>query len=70
MRREFVPAIYLMASQRKGTTYLGVTSNLLQRVAQYHAGTFDGLTRQHSVKRLVWFERHATMEQAILRESG
>ena len=68
MQREFTPAVYLMASQRNGTTYLDVTSNLLQRVAQHRAGTFDGFTKQHNVKRLVWFERHATMEHAILRE--
>ncbi len=68
MQREFTPAVYLMASQRNGTTYLGVTSNLLQRVAQHRAGTFDGFTKQHNVKQLVWFEWHATMEHAILRE--
>ena len=68
MRRDFLPTVYLMASRRNGTLYVGVTSNLLQRIAQHRGGTFDGFTRDYSVERLVWFEQHATMEQAILRE--
>jgi putative endonuclease len=68
MHEDFAPAVYLMASGRNGTTYLGVTSNLAQRVYQHRAGTFDGFTKQHGVKMLVWFEQHGTMEQAIQRE--
>lgn len=68
MHCDFAPAVYLLASRRNGTLYLGVTSNLPQRVAQHRAGTFDGFTKQYGVKRLVWFEPHSTMEQAILRE--
>jgi putative endonuclease len=68
MRRDFDPAVYLFASRRNGTLYLGVTSNLPQRVAQHRAGTFDGFTREHRIKILVWFEMHETMENAIIRE--
>ena len=58
----------MLASQRNGTLYCGVTSNLLVRIAQHRDGTFGGFTVQYSVKRLVWFEHHATMEESILRE--
>ncbi len=68
MTRNITPAVYLMASKRNGTLYLGVTSNLLQRVAQHRAGTLGGFTVAHNVKTLVWFETHPTMESAILRE--
>ena len=62
------PAIYIMASKRNGTLYTGVTSDLIQRIHQHREGLISGFTRDHGVKRLVWFEQHATMEQAILRE--
>jgi putative endonuclease len=68
MTRDFAPTVYLMASRRNGTLYLGVTSNLLQRIAQHRAGTPGGFTEVHKVKILVWFEPHPTMESAIVRE--
>jgi len=68
MKREFAPATYMMASRRNGTLYIGVTSNLLQRIAQHREGVFGGFTARHGVKQLVWFEQHATMEHAITRE--
>ena len=58
----------MLASQRNGTLYTGVTSNLLARIAQHREGAIPGFTRRYGVKRLVWFEQHATMESAILRE--
>ena len=66
--REFQPTVYLLASKRNGTLYIGVTSNLMQRVQQHREGAIAGFTREYSVRSLVWFEQHATMEQAILRE--
>lgn len=45
-----------------------MTSNLLARIHQHRDGTFEGFTKDHGVKRLVWFEQHATMEHAITRE--
>ena len=68
MQRDLDPAVYLLASRRNGTLYAGVTSDLILRIAQHREGTFGGFTREHGVKRLVWFEQHATMEHAILRE--
>ena len=68
MHPDFQPMVYIMASQRNGTLYIGVTSNLLQRIAQHRAGTFGGFTSKYAVKLLVWFEPHSTMEHAITRE--
>ncbi len=68
MPREIAPVTYLMVSARNGTMYVGVTSNLLQRVVQHRAGTFEGSGKQYGTKTLVWFEPHATMEHAIIRE--
>ena len=57
-----------MASRRNGTPYTGVTSDLLQRIAQHREGLIGGFTKRHQIKRLVWFEPHETMESAIVRE--
>lgn len=68
MKRDFQPAVYMMANQRNGTIYVGVTSNLPQRVSQHREGMIDGFTQRHGCKLLVWYEPFATMELAILRE--
>jgi putative endonuclease len=68
MRHEFAPCVYILASRRDGTLYTGVTSGLPVRVYQHRVGAVPGLTREYGVKLLVWFEQHATMESAILRE--
>jgi len=57
-----------MASRRNGTLYIGVTSNLVQRVWQHKHDVVDGFTSQYGVHRLVWFEQHETMASAIARE--
>ena len=62
------PAVYILASWRNGTIYIGVTSDLLARIIQHRAGSFGGFTTLYDVKRLVWFEMAATMEGAIGRE--
>ncbi len=64
------PCVYLLASQRNGTLYVGVTSSLVQRVWQHREGLADGFTRKYGVKSLVWYEQHATMESAIQREKA
>jgi putative endonuclease len=66
--REWQPAVYLMASGRNGTLYVGVTSNLVQRAAQHREGGIPGFTSRHECKSLVWFEVHADMTAAITRE--
>ncbi len=68
LHTEKQPAVYILASQRNGTLYIGVTSNLCQRVWQHRNDLVPGFTRQYGVHRLVFFELHATMESAIARE--
>ncbi|RDE05811.1 GIY-YIG nuclease family protein [Sphingomonas aracearum] len=62
------PAIYIMASGRNGTLYVGVTSNLPRRAWEHRTGVIDGFTKRYGCKLLVWFEAAETMEAAILRE--
>lgn len=60
--------VYILASQPRGTLYVGVTNNLIRRVWQHREGQADGFTQRYAVKRLVWFEEHADIAEAILRE--
>ena len=65
------PAIYIMASGTNGinsTLYIGVTSNLVQRVWQHRTGACDGFTRRYGCTRLVHFEQYDDMLTAIARE--
>ena len=64
------PCVYILASRARGTLYIGVTSNLGQRVWQHKNDLVDGFSKAHRVHDLVWFELHATMESAILREKA
>ncbi|MXO58985.1 GIY-YIG nuclease family protein [Altererythrobacter salegens] len=68
MKREFQPAVYIVANRRNGAIYTGVTSDLVQRIWQHREGVADGFTKQYGCKMLVWYESHSTMEYAILRE--
>ena len=60
--------VYIMASRRNGTIYIGVTSDVTKRVWEHREGMIEGFTKKHGCKMLVWFERHDTIEAAILRE--
>ena len=64
------PAVYIMASKRHGTLYIGVTSDLKQRVWQHLEGVVEGFTTKYQVKKLVWYELHETMVSAIQREKN
>jgi putative endonuclease len=64
------PCVYLLASARNGTLYVGVTSNVLQRVWQHKNELVPGFTRDRQVSLLVWFEQHLTMESALNREKA
>jgi putative endonuclease len=64
------PCVYLLASRHYGTLYTGVTSDLLRRVSQHREDVIDGYTKKYHVHRLVWFEHHATMPEAIAREKS
>ena len=59
---------YILASRKHGTLYIGVTNDLVRRVREHRDGLLAGFTRKYGVKLLVWFEPHATMESAIVRE--
>ena len=62
------PTVYILASQRNGTLYTGVTSDLVKRVHEHRGNAVPGFTRDYGVKRLVWFEIHETIESGIVRE--
>jgi regulatory protein len=62
------PAVYILASQPNGTLYVGVTSNLVQRIWQHRVHLVDGFTKEYGVTQLVWYELQADMERAIERE--
>ncbi|MBH0179714.1 MAG: GIY-YIG nuclease family protein [Nitrospira sp.] len=62
------PAVYILASKRNGTLYVGVTSNLIERVWEHKQNVVAGFTRTYHVHNLVYFEQHEGMRQAILRE--
>ena len=68
MKRDFQPAVYIVANKRNGAIYVGVTSNLVQRAWQHREGIVDGFTKRYGCKLLVWFELHSTMDYAIARE--
>jgi len=61
-------SVYLLASGVRGTLYVGVTSDLVQRVWQHKNKGIPGFTTRHDVDRLVWYETHASAEAAITRE--
>jgi putative endonuclease len=63
-------AVYIMASRKHGTLYVGVTSQLPERVGQHREGKLPGFTKRYGVKLLVWFEEHDTMASAIQREKS
>jgi putative endonuclease len=60
--------VYILASQTKGTLYIGITSNLAARIWQHKNNIVEGFTQKYSVHRLVYFEEHSAPNDAILRE--
>ena len=60
--------VYILTNKRNGTLYIGVTSNLPQRILQHKNNQFDGFSKKYNVKQLVYFEQHDTAESAITRE--
>jgi putative endonuclease len=62
------PCVYILASRRNGTLYVGVTNDLVRRAAEHRSNAVAGFVRDYSVYRLVFAEFHATMPDAILRE--
>ena len=60
--------LYILTNRPDGTLYVGVTSNLPQRMAQHREGIFEGFTKKYGLKQLVYVERHDEIEMAITRE--
>ena len=62
------PCVYILASQRNGTLYIGVTSDLVRRIWQHREGLAEGFSKDYGCHSLVWYEQHEEMSAAILRE--
>jgi len=62
--------VYLLASKKNGTLYVGVTSDLPRRLHEYQNGLTEGFTKRYGIKTLVWFEQHDTINAAIAREKS
>ena len=60
--------VYIMASGKNGTIYIGVTSDLVKRVWEHREGAIRGFTKKYGCKRLVWFEAFDDVQQARQRE--
>jgi putative endonuclease len=60
--------VYLLASKRNGTLYIGVTNDLVRRVGEHKAGLVPGFTKKYKVDKLMWFEVHTSIDAAIQRE--
>lgn len=62
------PAIYILASKKNGTLYIGVTSYLTKRVWEHKSNLIEGFTKRYKTHILVYYELYADMLQAIARE--
>lgn len=60
--------VYILASKRAGTLYIGVTTDLKRRLQEHRDGLVPGFTERYGVHRLMWFEQHDRIEGAIGRE--
>jgi len=64
------PCVYLLASKRNGTLYVGVTSDLVKRVWEHKNDMVEGFTKRFGVHKLVWYELHESLTSAISREKA
>ena len=60
--------VYILASKRNGTLYIGVTNDLIKRIYEHKHDLVDGFTKRYRVHDLVYFEAHQDIQQAITRE--
>ena len=60
--------VYMLASDRNGTLYVGVTNNLVRRVAEHKGREIPGFTKRYDVSKLIWYETHTSIDAAIVRE--
>jgi putative endonuclease len=64
------PCVYILASRRNGTLYVGVTSHLVRRIWEHKQDLVAGFTKRYRVHTLVWYEPHASMPSALAREKA
>jgi|SRR5579859_27141 len=64
------PCVYILASDRNGTLYTGVTSDLSARSWQHRNDVVEGFSHRYQIHQLVWYEMHESMESAIQREKA
>jgi putative endonuclease len=60
--------VYIVASRRNGTLYVGMTDDLIRRIWMHREGVLPGFTKHYGVKMLVWYEQHESRESAFARE--
>ncbi|MBN8707083.1 MAG: GIY-YIG nuclease family protein [Bacteroidetes bacterium] len=60
--------VYMLANQKNGTLYVGVTNNLQKRIQEHKNEIFDGFTKKYHIHSLVWFDTTSDIESAILKE--
>ena len=60
--------VYILASKRNGTLYIGITNDLTRRIYEHKSGNIEGFTKKYSVDKLVYFETTNDVNTAILRE--
>ena len=68
MGRDHRYFVYILASKRNGTLYVGVTGNLANRIYEHKEDLRDGFTKKYGVHQLVWFEEFGDIQDAIVRE--
>ena len=64
------PAVYILASKKNGTLYIGVTSDLAKRIWEHKNNFIEGFTKRYKLHYLVWYELHDNMDAAIEREKN
>ena len=62
------PCVYIMASKRNGTLYVGATADLSRRAFEHRTGAIQGFSKRYGCKLLAWYERYDRMDEAIARE--
>ena len=70
VNRDGLIGVYMMANRMHGAIYIGVTSDLILRTDQHRRGVVEGFTRRYGLKRLVWYEVHESIVDAIQREKS
>ena len=66
MNKEYY--VYILASKKYGTLYTGITNDPIRRTSEHRENMINGFTKKYGVHKLVWFERHEDVHEAILRE--